>query len=254
MNLLFLGDVVGQSGCDYFLSNLPKLKQKYKVDVCVANGENSAEGNGILPSSATQLFDSGVDVITTGNHVFRRHEIYDMLEENIGIVRPLNMHSTAPGVGYYIFDKLKYKVCVISLMGRIYMEALDNPFDAIDNLLPTIDTPIIIVDFHAEATSEKISMAYHLDSRVSAVIGTHTHVQTADERIFAGGTGYITDAGMCGSMDSVLGIKPELALKKLRTGLPVRFETAKENYKLHGVLLEIDTASGKTTKISRIAY
>lgn len=252
MNILFMGDVVGQAGCDYFLQKLPQMKQKHQVDLCIANGENSAEGNGILPHSAELLFASGVDVITTGNHVLKRREIYDMLDEGHALIRPLNLHASAPGVGYYMVDMLRYKVCVISLMGRVYMDPVDNPFDAIDALLPSIDTPNIIVDFHAEATAEKLSMAYHLDSRVTAVLGTHTHVQTADERIFPGGTGYISDAGMCGAIDSILGVRPELALKRLRTGLPVRFETAKTEYQMTGVLLEIDTKTGKTLHIQRV--
>lgn len=253
MNLLFMGDVVGHTGCEYFLEHLPRLKQKHKVDLCIANGENSAEGNGILPHSADLLFTSGVDVITGGNHTLRRREIYDLLEEGRPILRPLNLHSSAPGVGHYIVDMLRYQVCVISLVGRVYMEPADNPFDAVDALLPTLSTPNIIVDFHAEATAEKLSMAYHLDSRVTAVLGTHTHVLTADERIFPGGTGYITDAGMCGAADSILGVRPELALKRLRTGLPIRFETAKTPHQMTGVLLEIDEKTGKTLQIQRVS-
>ncbi len=252
MKLLFLGDVVGQAGCDYFFKHLPELKRKHSVDVCIANGENSAEGNGILPHSAEQLFASGVDVITTGNHVLRRREIYDTLDRGEAIVRPLNMHPSAPGVGFYILDKMRYQVCVVSLMGRVYMDFVDNPFEAMDKLLSEIQTPNIIVDFHAEATSEKLAMAYHLDSRVTAVLGTHTHVLTADERILPGGTAYITDAGMCGAIDSILGVRPELALKRIKTGLPVRFETAKTEHQMTGVLLDIDEKSGKARGITRI--
>lgn len=252
MRVLMLGDVVGQGGCDFVRSKLPAVKSQYAVDLVVANGENSAEGNGILPSSANHLMDSGVGIITTGNHGLRRREIYPLLEEADWLLRPANLHSTAPGRGYTIYDAGRFRVCVINLQGVVYMEHSENPFDCIDRLLPKIDTPNILVDFHAEATSEKLALSYYLDGRVSAVVGTHTHVQTADERILPKGTGYITDLGMCGSIDSVLGVKPELAVQRLRTHLPVRFENAVGNYRMSGVLLEIDQNTGKTTNISRI--
>ena len=254
IHLLFLGDVVGHSGCEYLKRHLPELRRQYEVDVCVVNGENSADGNGILPRSAQMLFAAGADVITGGNHTLRRREICDVLEQREGVLRPLNLHSSAPGAGFYILDKLRYQVCVISLLGRAYMEPADNPFDAMDELLPQIGTPVILVDFHGEATAEKIAMGRYLDGRVSAVVGTHTHVQTADEQIFPGGTGYITDAGMCGSRNSILGVKIPLALRRLRTGLPVRFEHETEDYMLSGVLLSIDEISGKTLSIQRIQH
>jgi len=252
MRVLIIGDVVGQMGCDFIRQKLAKYKLENQIDVVIANGENSAEGNGILPHSANHLFDSGVNIITTGNHALRRREIYDMLNEQIGLIRPANFHSEAPGCGYYIYDTANFKLCVINLQGTVYMDNIQNPFECIDNLLKQIDTKNIIVDFHAEATSEKLAMGYYLDGRVSLVYGTHTHVQTADERILKNGTGYITDIGMCGGYESVLGVKPELVIKRLKTNLPVRFENAKDNCVLCGITVEIDKNLGKTTKIERI--
>ena len=254
MNLLFLGDVVGTAGCDAVRRHLPNLKRQYKIDFTVINGENSADGNGILPGSAESLFDSGADVITTGNHVLRRKEIYDRLdEEDCPILRPANFHPTTPGHGVITMDLLRYRVTVINLMGNVYMDYCANIFDTIDALLPRIDSKIILIDLHGEATSEKLAMAHYLDGKVSLIVGTHTHVQTADEQIFPGGTGYITDLGMCGPMHSVLGIKPELALKKMRGNLPVRFENAPSPACISGIIAQIDERTGKTTKIERIS-
>lgn len=253
MKIMFIGDVVGQAGCDFLSDQLPGLRRFYGADLVIANGENSAEGNGILPSSATALQDAGVQIITLGNHGLRRREIYPMLEESDCIVRPANLHPTAPGRGWCLYDcPGKPKVAVINLQGNYELESHENAFDCIDRLLPEIDAPIKIVDFHAEATSEKISMGIYLDGRVSAVIGTHTHIQTADERILPQGTGYLTDAGMCGVFLSALGVRPELAIHRFRTGLPTRFENARGAVRLSGVLLEIDSATGKTVKINRI--
>ncbi len=252
MRVLMLGDVVGQGGCDFVRSRLPAVKTQYAVDLVIANGENSAEGNGILPHSANHLMDSGVGIITTGNHGLRRREIYPIMEEADWLLRPANLHPSAPGKGYTVYDAGSYRLCVVNLQGVVYMDYLENPFDCIDRLLREIDTPNILVDFHAEATSEKLAMAFYLDGRVSAVVGTHTHVQTADERVLPGGTGYITDLGMCGSFDSVLGVKPELAIQRLRTHLPVRFENAFTAHRMSGVLLEIDKNTGKTYKIERL--
>ena len=213
MRVLDLGDVVGQAGCDMVRRHLPRLRQEEGVDFCVVNGENSAEGNGILPSSAKQLFDAGADVITTGNHGLRRREINDLLDQNTGLLRPANYHPSAHGFGWYLYDMLSYQVAVINLQGTVYLDNIENPFAWIDRMLDTIDARIKIVDFHAEATSEKLALSYYLDGRVSLLFGTHTHVQTADERIYPGGMGYITDLGMCGPSESVLGVRPELAIR-----------------------------------------
>ena len=186
MKVLFLGDVVGRAGCEFVSRHLRSLKKLYGVDACVINGENSAEGNGITPDSARMLFDAGADVITTGNHVLKRREIYPVLEEENGIIRPANYHPSVPGSGMFILDKLRWQLCVINLQGQMGMEVCANPFERIDQLLKEVRTPNILVDFHAEMTSEKKALGYYLDGRVSAVIGTHTHVQTADERILPG--------------------------------------------------------------------
>lgn len=252
MNILILGDVVGQGGCNIVRDKIPAFKKQNQIDITIANGENSAEGNGILPASAAHLFDSGVDIITTGNHALRRREVYDLLNAGEGIIRPVNFHRDAPGYGYYILDKLRYRLCIINLQGVIYMDNLENPFDAIDRVLAEIDTPNIIVDFHAEATSEKVAMGHYLNGRVSLMYGTHTHIQTADEKILSEGTGYITDIGMCGGYCSVLGVKSELAIKRLRTNLPTRFENEQENCFISGIIVQIDEKYGKTTKIHRV--
>jgi len=252
MNVLFFGDVVGQAGCERLRRELPRLKQVCQAGVVVANGENSAEGNGILPHSARHLFDSGVDIITTGNHSLRRREIYDLLEEQTGVLRPANYLPSSPGSGVFLYDHPAFSLCVINLQGRVYMEPVhQSPFDAVDLLLKQIDCPNILVDFHAEATAEKLAMGYYLDGRVSAVVGTHTHVQTADERLLPNGTAYITDAGMCGGRDSILGVERERAIEKLRTGLPKRFANDPDRIELHGVLLRFGKA-GKVESIERI--
>ena len=252
MRILAVGDVVGKAGCEFFRFQISRLRQEYALDMVIVNGENSAEGNGITTPSAKLLFSSGADVITTGNHALRRKECYDIYERRDGVIRPANFHPDAPGEGYYIFDAFPHSVAVINLLGQVYMDAVESPFDCVDRILEKIDTPIILVDFHAEATAEKIAMAYHLDGRVSAVFGTHTHVQTADEAIFPKGTGYITDLGMTGPIHSVLGVKPEIALYKMRTHLPVRFENGTDPCKLGGVIFEIDEKNGKTDKIFRL--
>jgi hypothetical protein len=253
MNLLFLGDVVGTAGCEAVRRFLPQLKRQYSIDLTIINGENSADGNGIHPVSAQSLLDSGADVITTGNHVLRRSEIYDWLEqEDCPVIRPANMHHSTPGRGIYTLDFLRYRVTVINLMGNVYMDYCGNLFDKIDELLEKINSPIILIDLHAEATSEKLALAHYLDGKISLLAGTHTHVQTADEQIFPGGMGYITDLGMCGPENSVLGIKPELAIRKMRGNLPVRFENAANSAFISGILASIDEKTGKTTKIMRI--
>ena len=254
MNLLMLGDVVGAGGCAAVGKMLPQLKQKYKADFVIVNGENSAVGNGILPNSAKQLFDFGADVITTGNHVFRRREIFDLLDnEDSAIIRPANYTSDAPGRGVYIADKLRYKIAVVNMMGTSQLEPLANPFFMMDDLLKSIDANIIILDFHAETTSEKRALGFYLDGRVSLVAGTHTHVQTADEQILPNGTGYITDLGMCGPMQSVLGVKPEQVIYRFKTALPTRFENAEGEQLINGVFAQINEKTGQTTNIERIS-
>lgn len=255
MKILCIGDVVGSKGCAFVREKLPSLKKFYQVDAVICNGENSADGNGVLPASADSLFASGVDVITLGNHSFRRKEIYPYLEESPFIIRPINYpEATTPGVGKCVLDLGRVQITVINLMGNVYFgENLNCPFETMDKVLKNVDTKITVVDFHAEATGEKGALAHYLDGRVSAVFGTHTHVQTADEQILPKGTGFITDAGMTGPISSVLGIKSELIIEKLKCKLPVRFEVAQNPYKLDAVLFDIDDSSGKCVNVQRIS-
>ena len=253
MRLLFLGDVVGEGGCDFVFQKLPSFKRKENIDICIANGENSAQGNGVTPKSCKMLFDSGVDFITLGNHTFKRPEIMDYLDGNVDVIRPFNYPEGAPGSGVGIIDKGRYRVAVINMLGTVYSEPLGNPFSSVDKALNNIDAcKTIIVDFHAEATAEKRAMGFYLDGRVTAVLGTHTHVQTADEQLLPKGTAYITDLGMVGPVQSVLGIEPELTIKKFKTNLPVRFENAKGEYCMSGCIVEIDEKSGKALTIERV--
>ena len=252
MKLLFLGDVVGEIGSRFVGSKLRSLKQFYGADLVVINGENSANGNGITPQSAKYLFQIGADVVTTGNHCYRRKEILDMFNENEFLIRPANFPEGNVGRGYCVLDMGSTRVAVVNHMGTVYMEALDNPFSTIDRLLGEIDTPNIIVDFHAEATSEKKAMGQYLAGKVTAVFGTHTHVQTADECILSDHTAYITDVGMCGPELSVLGVKSEIAIEKQRFHSPVKFVESDNPPFINGVIIEFDTKNGKCNTIERI--
>ncbi len=255
MIILCIGDVVGSIGCEFLRSHLPSYKKIHGVDLVICNGENSADGNGITPASADYLFKSGVDVITLGNHSFRRKEAYEAIDSNPYIVRPYNFPpKTTPGVGICSVDMGKNIVTVINIMGNSFMDnALDCAFEAAEKALTEAQGNIIVVDFHAEATGEKRAMGFFLDGRVSAVFGTHTHVQTCDEQVLPKGTGYITDAGMTGVIDSVLGVKPELIIQKLKTKLPVRFDLAKGDCKLEGVMFDIDEKSGLCSSARRVS-
>lgn len=253
MKILAIGDVVGKIGCEFLREKLPGLKQDEGVGLVIANGENSSDGNGITKSSAEYLFSSGVDIITGGNHSFRRKESYDYYDEAPFLLRPANYpDGTTPGKGYTVYDMGRIQVGVINLLGCMYLESLDNPFDVVDRILPKLNTKITIVDFHAEATAEKLALAYYLDGRVSAMFGTHTHVQTADEMIFENGLGYITDVGMTGPAVSVLGVKPELTIKKFKEKLPVRFDLAGGKCKMNCILFDINEKTGKTVSVRRI--
>ena len=247
MKLLCIGDVVAGIGCEFLRKRLPALKKNMGIDVVICNGENSADGNGVHPTSADFLFQSGVDVITLGNHAFRRREIYSYLEDNEFIIRPANYpKSTTPGRGYCILDMGRYTVGVINLIGNVFNAApLDCPFYTVDGVLADMKADIIVVDIHAEATSEKRSLGFYLDGRVSAVFGTHTHVQTADAQVLPKGTGYITDAGMTGPCQSVLGVDPAITITSFRDKLPIRFEPIKGECSMDCVLFEIDEKTGK---------
>jgi len=255
MRFLAIGDVVGRPGRNILKSTLSKLKENYKIDVVIANCENAAGGNGLTKKVADELFSIGIDVMTMGNHVWANKEIFSFIENETRIIRPANYpEGTTPGRGYNVFEKNNIKFAVINLCGRVFMENLDCPFRKIDEILKKIDCRIIIVDLHAEATSEKIALGFYVDGRVSCVYGTHTHVQTADEKILPNGTAYITDIGMTGPYDSVLGVDKDIVIQKFTTLLPVRFEVAKGKAQFNGIVFEVDNNTGKAVSIERINF
>lgn len=249
--LLFIGDVVGESGCDFLSKKLSRIKKDNNIDITIVNGENSAKGNGITPFSADCIFKAGADIITTGNHAFHKKESSSVFENEF-IIRPVNYPDGCFGKGVCVADMGAWSVAVVNLMGTAFMEPLDNPFSRIDEVLAEIDIPNIIVDFHAEATSEKKAMGYYLNGKVTAVLGTHTHVQTADECVLEGGTAYITDVGMTGPEKSCLGVDIKPVTDKLRFHMPVRFTEAGGICFLCGVIVEFDEKCGKTHKIERL--
>ncbi|HEY1662751.1 MAG TPA: TIGR00282 family metallophosphoesterase [Verrucomicrobiae bacterium] len=256
MKLLFIGDIVGQPGRAAVKMLLPKLRDQHRLDFVIANGENSAGGSGITPKTAGEIFSAGVDVITSGDHLWDQKEVLDLLAHEKKFLRPLNYPRDVPGKGSGIYKvQNSPPVAVLNLQGRTFMQPqLENPFllalDEVKKLRQ--EARIIFVDFHAEATSEKIALGRMLDGQVSAVVGTHTHVQTADEQIFPGGTAYLTDAGFTGPQESVLGREIEPIIRRFLTSMPQRFEVAKERVALHGALIEIDETSGRAVKISRV--
>ncbi len=252
MKVLIIGDVMGKPGRDAMKEFLDKKKNDY--DFVIVNGENAAAGFGITPKIADEFFELGVDVITSGNHIWDKKELYSYLNENKNILRPLNYPKGVPGFGYTIKENGKGdKIAVINIQGRVFMPEVDSPFQRIEEAIEEIkkETKNIIVDFHAEATSEKLAMGWYLDGRVSAVYGTHTHVQTADEGILEKGTGFINDVGMTGSHDSIIGMTIETVLPKFLTSLPSRFEVATGNVKVNGIELHIDK-EGSCKEINRI--
>lgn len=255
MHLLMIGDVVGRPGRKAVQVNLSELKREYDLDMVIANGENAAGGNGITKETAQELFSAGVDVLTMGNHVWQKREALDYLAHEKRIVRPANYPSGTPGSGAVIYVTEKnIKVAVINLAGRAFMQPLDCPFRKVDELLNNLveQANVVVVDFHAEATSEKIAMGWYLAGRVSAVCGTHTHVQTADECILPGATAYITDLGMTGPCDSVIGAKKEIIIKRFLTQLPHKFEIATGLFQFNGAVIDIDEITGDAISIRRI--
>jgi len=255
VRLLFIGDIVGRAGRRTLAENLGRLIDRHLVDLVVANGENAAAGYGLTGSVLRELFDSGVDVVTSGNHIWDKKEIMPILDRESRLLRPANYPPGLPGRGSGIYETAAgIKVGILNLEGRVFMKNLDCPFRAAEALLAELrlSTPIIMVDFHAEATSEKQALGYYLDGQVSAVIGTHTHVQTADERILAGGTGYLTDVGMSGSQDAIIGNQKKNAMDRFLTQLPVKLEVAKKDPQLSAVLLTINEATGTCEQIERI--
>jgi metallophosphoesterase (TIGR00282 family) len=238
--VLFFADIVGKPGRELLAAKLSGLRNRFGADAVIANGENVTDGLGIRAAHAEALLDSGVDVVTTGNHVYRQRDVYRYLDEEPRIIRPFNFLPSNPGRGVAVVDTLGGRLGVVNLIGHLYLYPARSPFEAVGEALEQLHgVRNVIVDLHAEATSEKVAMGWHLDGQVSAVIGTHTHVRTGDARVLPGGTAYMTDAGMCGSRDSVIGVKKELVLERFLTQLPVRFEPATGDVWLEGVVVEI---------------
>lgn len=255
IRILFLGDVMGEPGRDAITALLPGLKEELAADFVIVNGENSAGGRGITPKIAIALMRAGATVITTGDHVWDQKDIVPFFAEEPRLLRPVNYPEGAPGQGSVVLETKKGKVGVINVQGRTFMKMLlENPFPAMDAEVAKVreETSVIFVDMHAETTSEKTAMAWYLDGRVSAVVGTHTHVQTADERVLPEGTAFLCDAGMCGPMNSVIGMEVEAALHRLLSSMPGRHLVARGPVKLCGALVEVDAATGKARKIERV--
>lgn len=254
--LLFIGDVVGRPGRDLVRHGLPAIVDCHQVDLVIANVENAAAGNGITREIGDQLLDYGIDVMTSGNHIWDRKEAFDYIGAEPRLLRPANYPAGAPGSGSYVSrTRDGQSVGVINVMGRVFMLNIDDPFAAVRREIAAMRerTRLIFVDFHAEATSEKIAMGWHVDGLVTAIVGTHTHVQTADERVLPKGTAYLTDVGMTGPHDSVIGVEVEAALGRFLTGMPVRFETASGNPRLNAVLIDADEATGRAVDIERLS-
>ncbi len=240
MKILFIGDVVGGPGRRGLKATMPALRERHSPDLTIVNGENSAGGIGITEKTAKALFDAGVDVITTGNHVYRHREAYDFLDRDERVVRPANYPHANPGRGYLVVEAGGMRVGVINLSGAVGLKVARSPFHEVDSILERIEADCIVVDFHAEVTSEKVAMGWHLDGRVAAVFGTHTHVPTADARVLPHGTAYISDVGMTGSRTSVLGVKPEQVLEAMITQMPVKFDTADDDVWVMGAAVEVN--------------
>jgi len=255
MKILFLGDVVGSPGRNMVQEYLPKLKDKYRPDLTIINGENAAAGKGITKKIYKQFLEWGANVITMGNHTWDKKEVFEFIDDAKNMVRPANFPEDTPGKGMTFVNLNGTDVAIINMQGRTFMPALDDPFRTLDQLITEAKkrTKIIFIDFHAETTSEKQAIGWYVDGRVSAVVGTHTHTQTADERILPSGTAYITDAGMTGPYDGILGIKRDTIIKRFLTQLPVRFDVdEKGRNQLNGVIITINPTNGMATSIERI--
>lgn len=240
MKVLFIGDVVGSPGRQGLREMLPRLRERHAADLTIVNGENSAGGMGITERTANDIFDAGADVITSGNHVYRHREAYEWLETEQRMIRPANYPQANPGRGHTVVEVGGMRVRVVNLSGGVGLRVARSPFDTIDSILGHHEQDAVIVDFHAEVSSEKVAMGWHLDGRVAAVFGTHTHVPTADGRVLPGGTAHVSDVGMTGARTSVLGVKPEQALRSLITQMPTRFETADQDVWVMGAVVEVN--------------
>ncbi len=255
MRLLFIGDIVGRQGRDMLERSLPRIKQEYQPNMIIVNGENSSGGKGISNKVVRFLFEQGVSGITLGNHTWDNKEIFEFIQNETKVIRPANYPEGTPGLGYTYIRYNDIEVGLVNIMGRTFLPAIDCPFRAMDRILEEMHkrTKIILVDFHAEATSEKLAMGWYLDGKVSATVGTHTHVQTADERVLPNGSAYITDVGMTGPMNGILGVEREAVIRKFLTQLPVRFEVASDDrMQLNAVVIDINRSTGKATAIKRI--
>jgi hypothetical protein len=252
---LFIGDIVGRPGRRVVRELLPGLVDRYRVDLVVANGENASGGIGLSPKGAEELFGAGVQVLTSGNHIWKKKEIIPYMRETRDLIRPANYPPAAPGAGATVQETAAgIPVAVLNLLGRTFMEAVDCPFRTAEAEWGRLkaQTPILLVDFHAEATSEKVALGWFLDGKASAVLGTHTHIQTSDERILPQGTAYLTDVGMTGPLDSVIGVRKEIAIDRFLTQMPHKFEVAKKDLVLEAALVTVDENSGRALTISRL--
>ncbi len=256
MKILFIGDIVGKPGRGLTRMGVASLVDRHGLDLVVANVENAAGGNGITREIGETIRDHGVDVMTSGNHIWDKREALDYIQLEPRLIRPANFPAGVPGSGHVVVNtRSGDPVAVINVMGRVFMAPLDNPFRVVQEEIAAVrdEARIILVDFHAEATSEKIAMGWHLDGQVTAVVGTHTHVQSADARILPGGTAYMTDVGMTGPHDSVIGVDKRVVLNRFLTGMPGRFDTARGDPRLHAVIVTADTATGRATAIERLS-
>ncbi len=256
MRVLFIGDIVGNPGRKIIKELLSGIKKDNNIDFCIANGENAAGGKGITYVIAQELYKAGIDAITTGNHVWARTEVLSFIDSDDKIVRPANFPEELPGKGSTIISNASGSIGVINIMGRIFMEGIESPFKAADKELAEIKkiTKVVIVDMHAEASSEKCAIAWYLDGKVSCVAGTHTHVQTSDERIFPFGTAFITDVGMTGPHDGIIGVDKDIILDRFLTHMPTRHELAKGRVQFNSIILDIDEKTGKSKSIERLNF
>ncbi len=255
MNVLYLGDIVGKPGRNLVTEHLPNLRKEFDISVCIANGENVAQGRGITEKTAHELFLAGVDVFTSGNHLWDKKESLDFIASEPRIIKPLNFPEKAIGSKYFIFETAEQqKIAVLCLIGQVFMTPADSPYATFERILPEIAeiTNIIFIDFHAEATAEKRALGFYLEGKITALIGSHTHIQTADEEILPRGTAYITDAGMTGPHDSVIGTDKEIIMQKFTSGMPLRFDVASGGLQINGVVVIVDDNTGRATDIIRI--
>ena len=254
MRIMLVGDVVGRAGRRAFRTITPRLRLEHRIDVVIVNGENSAGGKGFTRKALDELYSGGADIVTAGNHVWDKKDVFAFIDEEPFLVRPANYPEGTPGKGYCIFPFKAANIAVLNLSGRSFMPVLDCPFQKADELLGEIEgqVDVIVLDFHAETTSEKLAMGHYLDGRVDIVVGTHTHVQTADAQILPRGTAYITDLGMVGPYDSILGVRTDIVIQKFRTGMPVRFEMAEGPSEYAAVIVDIDPSGSRAATIERI--